>query len=113
MSADKDAMYVRVAKPDITFLPEKEGSKIVIHDLGHDALLPVYGYVTREYLISGIAIAQSYCTRLLLRCPASPGRFSGLVIAEPSHLWGGTTLWRLIKRWIMRNGKLYSQWRGT
>ena len=24
---------------------------------------------------------------------------------EPSHLWGGTTIWRLINRWLMRNGE--------
>ncbi|KAJ5782644.1 hypothetical protein N7457_004418 [Penicillium paradoxum] len=104
MSADENAMHVRVAEPRITFLPETEASKIVTHDLCHNDLLSVYNYVSREYLISGIAITQSYCTRLLLRCPADPARFSGLVIEEPSHLWGGTTIWRLINRWLMRNG---------
>ncbi|CAI7592641.1 unnamed protein product [Penicillium glandicola] len=97
-------MHVRVTEPSVAFLPETETSKIVTHDLHQGDLLPVYDYISQEYLMTGIAVAHSYCTRLLLRCPADPPKFSGLVIAEPSHLWGGTTIWRLINRWLMRNG---------
>jgi hypothetical protein len=93
----------RVTKPIVFFLPETATSKIVTHD-GQDNLLPVYDYVAREYMMSGIARGHSYCTRILLRCPADPERFSGLVVEEPSHLWGGTSMWRLINRWLMRNG---------
>ncbi|CAI7674640.1 unnamed protein product [Penicillium discolor] len=98
------AMHVRVTKPSVSFLPETETSKTVTYDIHHGDLLPVYDYVSQEYMITGIAVANSYCTRLILRCPADPGKFSGLVIMEPSHLWGGTTIWRLINRWLMRNG---------
>ncbi|KAJ5250190.1 hypothetical protein N7489_000600 [Penicillium chrysogenum] len=97
-------MHVRVVKPSVSFLPETETSKPVTYDLHHSDLLPVYDYVSQEYLMKGVAVANSYCTRLLLRCPADPDKFSGLVVAEPSHLWGGTTIWRLISRWLMRNG---------
>jgi hypothetical protein len=99
-------MHVRVVKPSVSFLPETETSKPVTYDLHHSDLLPVYDYVSQEYLMKGVAVANSYCTRLLLRCPADPDKFSGLVVAEPSHLWGGTTIWRLISRWLMRNGGL-------
>ncbi|KAJ5925928.1 signal peptide-containing protein [Penicillium verhagenii] len=93
-----------VEKPTTTLLPETGASKAVILEQYHVDLLPVYGYTTREYLISGEAAGQSFCTRLLLRSPAEPTRFSGLVVEEPSHLWGGTSIWRHINRWIMRNG---------
>ncbi|KAJ5952612.1 uncharacterized protein N7479_011025 [Penicillium vulpinum] len=97
-------MHVRVTAPSVAFLPETETSKAVVHDLHHSDLLPVYGYVSHEYLMTGVAVAHSYCTRLLLRCPADPNKFAGLVIVEPSHLWGGTTMWRIIERWLMRSG---------
>ncbi|KAG0161231.1 hypothetical protein PDIDSM_8765 [Penicillium digitatum] len=101
---EERGMHVRVTKPSVSFLPETETSKIVTYDLHHSDLLPVCDFVSQEYLMTGIAVANSYCTRLLLRRPADPSKFSGLVIAEPSHLWGGTTIWRLINRWLMRNG---------
>ncbi|KAJ5548486.1 hypothetical protein N7513_005720 [Penicillium frequentans] len=93
-----------VWKPTTTFLPEDETSKAVILEPYHVDLLPVYGYTSREYLISGVAAGQSYCTRLLLRTPTDETKFSGLVIEEPSHLWGGTSIWRHTNRWLMRNG---------
>jgi len=96
---------VPVVEPRIQFLYETETSKSVSHEPDQHDLLAVYGYVEREYLISGIAVGETYCTRLLLRCPADAMKFSGLVIEEPAHLWGGTTMWKLINRWIMRNGE--------
>lgn len=107
MSTEEErGVHVRVTKPIVSFLPETETSKTIAYDLQHSDLLPVYDYVSWEYLMAGVAVENSYCTRLLLRFPADPARFSGLVVAEPSHLWGGTTIWRLINRWLMRNGKL-------
>ncbi|KAL6815250.1 hypothetical protein GGI42DRAFT_311161 [Trichoderma sp. SZMC 28013] len=94
----------RVSEPHITPLPEVEDSQPVILEPYHVDLLPEYGYVSREYLISGVAAGESYCTRLLLRCPADSNQFSGLVVEEPSHLWGGTSIWRHINRWLMRKG---------
>ncbi|KAJ5120274.1 uncharacterized protein N7515_009662 [Penicillium bovifimosum] len=98
----------RITEPIVTFLPETKTSKIVTHD-AQDGLLPVYNYVTREYMMGGIARGQWFCTRILLRCPADPQRFSGLVVEEPSHIWGGTSMWSLINRWLMRNGHAWLQ----
>lgn len=95
----------RVHEPQITRLSDAEDSQPVILEPYHVDLLPEYGYVSREYLMSGVAAGESYCTRLLLRCPADSAQFSGLVVEEPSHLWGGTSIWRHINRWLMRNGK--------
>lgn len=96
----------RVSEPQVTHLPEVEDSHPVILEPYHVDLLPEYGYVSREYLISGVAAGESYCTRLLLRCPADSNQFSGLVVEEPSHLWGGTSIWRHINRWLMRKGEI-------
>lgn len=94
-----------VSVPVVAELPETETSRSVLLEPYHVGLLPEYGYVSREYMISGTAAGESYCTRLLLRCPADENDFSGFVVEEPSHLWGGTSIWRHINRWLMRNGK--------
>ncbi|KAK7216202.1 hypothetical protein V2G26_004205 [Clonostachys chloroleuca] len=93
-----------VSVPVVAELPETETSRSVLLEPYHVGLLPEYGYVSREYMISGTAAGESYCTRLLLRCPADENDFSGFVVEEPSHLWGGTSIWRHINRWLMRNG---------
>lgn len=94
-----------IAWPQTTYLPETDQSKAVILEPYHVDLLPEYGYVSREYLIKGIASGEPYCTRLLLRCPGDTTRFSGFVVEEPAHLWGGTSIWRHINRWLMRSGE--------
>jgi hypothetical protein len=95
----------RISAPTVTPLPETDTSRTVIIEPYHVDLLPEYGYVSREYLISGVAVGESYCTRILLRCPADVTKFTGFVVEEPSHLWGGTSIWRHINRWLMRNGQ--------
>ncbi|KAF4437148.1 signal peptide-containing protein [Fusarium austroafricanum] len=98
------AAIIRVSAPKVRRLPETEASKPIIIEPYHVDLLPEYEYVSREYMISGIAAGESYCTRILLRCPADIKNFTGFVVEEPSHLWGGTSIWRHINRWLMRNG---------
>lgn len=38
-------------------------------------------------MISGVAAGEPYTTRILLRCPADPTKFSGVAVEEPSHIW--------------------------
>ncbi|PYI24407.1 hypothetical protein BO86DRAFT_379405 [Aspergillus japonicus CBS 114.51] len=93
-----------IPEPTVTFVPETDPSHpTILLEPYHVDLLPEYDFISQEYLISGTAQGQSYCTRLLLRRPADPARFSGFVVAEPSHLWGGTSIWRHVNRWVMRN----------
>ncbi|PYI36173.1 hypothetical protein BP00DRAFT_387391 [Aspergillus indologenus CBS 114.80] len=93
-----------IPEPTVTFLPETDPSHpTILLEPYHVDLLPEYDFISQEYLISGTAQGHSYCTRLLLRRPADPARFSGFVVAEPSHLWGGTSIWRHVNRWVMRN----------
>ena len=101
---DKQSQTVKVVTPKVKALPETETSQTVCLEPYHVDLLPEYDYVSREYLISGTAAGESYCTRILLRCPRDPAFFTGFVVEEPSHLWGGTSVWRATNRWLMRNG---------
>lgn len=105
MAIQTTPQLLRVHTPSITELPITSTSQPVILEPYHVDLLPSYNYVTREYLISGIAAGSPYCTRLLLRCPAETSRFSGVVVEEPAHIWSGTSIWRATNRWLMRNGK--------
>lgn len=107
MTIEAPLQEVFISKAEVTQLPETKTSKSVILEPYHVDLLPEYSYISEEFLISGIAHGESYCTRLLLRRPAELAKFSGFVVEEPSHLWGGTSIWRHINRWLMRNGEGY------
>lgn len=67
-------------------------------------LLPAYDYVQEEFLVSGHADGGDYTTRLLVRRPAVASSFSGRVLCEVSHIWGGTSVWRAYHRQLMRAG---------
>lgn len=69
--------------------------------------LPDYDYVQEEYLASGTAAGEEFGTRILVRRPAEVRRCSGTVIAEVSHIWGGTSVWRAISRYLMRNNHVW------
>src|SRR5260221_1839108 len=47
-----------------------------------------FGYIMEEYFVSGIAAGQPYKTRVLLRKPPNPNRFSGVLVGEPTHRGG-------------------------
>jgi len=47
-----------------------------------------FPYVTEEYFVSGMAKDAPYTTRLIVRRPADPGTFSGVVVAEAMHAGG-------------------------
>lgn len=104
MTVEKITAVVRVSTPTVVPLPVTDDSQSVILEPYHVDLLPEYGYASMEYLISGEAYGEPYCTRLLLRCPDDASRFTGFVVMEPSHLCGGTSIWRHTSRWLMRNG---------
>lgn len=69
--------------------------------------LPEYDYVQEEYFASGTAAGEDFGTRILVRRPADVQRCSGTVIAEVSHIWGGTSVWRAIHRYLMRNNHVW------
>ena len=86
--------------------------------------LSEYGYIEEEYLVSGLANVYAwegskdrpfvrsrncpYCTRILVRKPADPKKFSGHVMVETMH--GGQKIdnphvgWGSAYRYILENG---------
>jgi len=93
----------------------------------HDAEpidLGQYGYTEQEYLVSGRANVYSwpdlktltvdtsgpYTTRILIRRPLDPARFSGNVRIEPFNPTAGHDLdaeWEIVHDGFMRNGDAY------
>src|SRR5215469_2893627 len=51
-----------------------------------------FNYVTDEYFASGVADGSPYQTRIVVRRPANPAKFSGLVVAEPMHFSGAALI---------------------
>jgi hypothetical protein len=47
-----------------------------------------YGYEVKEYFVSGTAAGKPYTTRILVRTPKDPKRFSGVVVSESIHASG-------------------------
>jgi len=85
------------------------------------ALKP-FGYVEEEYFLSGTAAAYEhgpqgpkartgplpYTTRILIRRPADPARFSGVVHFEPVHpTQGYNGHWLVLARYLMSRGDVY------
>jgi hypothetical protein len=80
------------------------------------------GYVEKEYLVSGRANVYDYAgkgalkvhaagapytTRILVRCPANPRKFSGNVIVEllnPSDKFDADLVWELTRNYLIENG---------
>lgn len=88
-------------------------------DVGRGVDLAAHGYLEQEYLVSGEAprwtwdtelrpVAldpQPFTTRVLVRRPADPERFSGAVQLEPHHPDEDRALsWAMIAPWIVRSG---------
>ncbi|HEY6444239.1 MAG TPA: alpha/beta hydrolase domain-containing protein [Candidatus Acidoferrales bacterium] len=80
------------------------------------------GYIEKEYFVSGranvygyagkgalkvLAADAPYATRILLRYPADPGKFSGNVIVEllnPSDKYDEDLVWELTRNYSIENG---------
>jgi hypothetical protein len=85
--------------------------------------LSAFGYVEEEFLVSGKANVYDYdangavavktpgvdyTTRILVRRPADPGRFSGNVQVETSHpQYGIDFIWPRIADYVFANGDAY------
>ena len=68
--------------------------------------LTARGYVQEEWLISGRASGKPYTTRMLVRRPANPAKFSGIVIAESIRSTAIRTMWSL-QDYLVRSGDAY------
>lgn len=63
-----------------------------------------FAYVTQEYFVSGVADGTPYTTRIVVRRPADPRRFSGLVLAEPMHSSGFALVCQYAQLGIAKSG---------
>ena len=85
------------------------------------ALKP-FGYVEEEYFLTGSAAAYEhtasgpkprtsklpYTTRIVIRRPADPAKFSGVVHYEPTHpTQGYNGQWLVLDRYLMSRGDVY------
>src|SRR5262249_46391766 len=69
-------------------------------DLAH------FGYVTKEYFVSGMANGQPYKTRIVIRRPSDDRKFSGLVLAESMHPSGNPWMFHFTHRYSMTEGHI-------
>src|SRR5215475_4235482 len=67
-------------------------------DLAH------FGYVTKEYFVSGTSGGQPYKTRIVIRRPSDNGKFSGLILAESMHPSGNPWVFHFTHVYSMTNG---------
>ena len=92
---------VASATPEITG-PGKFYETLMELKTGDD--LAHFGYVTKEYFVSGTANGQAYKTRIVIRKPADNAKFSGLVLAESMHPSGNPWMFHFTHRYSMTEG---------
>jgi len=63
-------------------------------------------YASTEYFVSGTASGKPYTTRILVRRPEDPSRFSGIVVAEPMHASGNSWMFYFTRIYMMRRGHI-------
>jgi hypothetical protein len=63
-----------------------------------------YGYGVKEYFVSGTANGQPYNTRIVVRMPAKPAAFSGLVLVESMHASGSAHMFEFTSIYTMSSG---------
>ena len=64
------------------------------------------GYVVTEYFVSGTAAGEPYTTRILVRRPEDPSRFSGIIVAEPMHASGNSWMFFFTRTYVMSRGHI-------
>jgi hypothetical protein len=69
-------------------------------DLAH------FKYEAKEYFVSGTANGKPYSTRIVVRKPASNGKFSGLTIVEAMHPSGAAHMFEFTSDYTMSSGHM-------
>src|SRR5262245_33891697 len=77
-----------------------------LHPLPPDDDITHFKYTTKEYFVSGIAQGQPYTTRLVVRRPVDPKKFSGIVVAEPMHPTGNDWMFYFMHTYLMAQGHI-------
>ena len=63
-----------------------------------------FGYVTKEYFVSGSSNGQPYKTRIVIRKPSDIGKFNGLILGESMHPSGNPWMFHFTHVYSMTNG---------
>jgi len=92
---------IATASPEVTG-PGKFFETLMELKPGDD--LAHFGYVTKEYFVSGTANGEPYKTRIVIRRPADNSRFSGLVLAESMHPSGNPWMFHFTHTYSMTEG---------
>jgi hypothetical protein len=66
-----------------------------------------FPYLTEEYFVTGRANDAPYTTRILVRRPADPARFSGTVVAEALHAGGRSLIFEWSRVSILTRRHLF------
>ncbi|HYX65184.1 MAG TPA: alpha/beta hydrolase domain-containing protein [Burkholderiales bacterium] len=66
-----------------------------------------FGYATDEYFVSGTANGQPYKTRILVRHPLPPERFSGIVVTESMHSNGFAVTFEPARKYFFMRGHVH------
>jgi|KBSMisStandDraft_5_1062788.scaffolds.fasta_scaffold15115_5 hypothetical protein len=94
---------IAAASPEVTG-PGKFFETLMELKPGDD--LAHFGYVTKEYFVSGTANGEPYKTRIVIRRPADNSRFSGLVLAESMHPSGNPWMFHFTHTYSMTEGHI-------
>jgi hypothetical protein len=94
---------IATASPEVTG-PGKFFETLMELKPGDD--LAHFGYVTKEYFVSGTANGEPYRTRIVIRRPADNSRFSGLVLAESMHPSGNPWMFHFTHTYSMTEGHI-------
>src|SRR6185436_18410405 len=94
---------IATASPEVTG-PGKFFETLMELKPGDD--LAHFGYVTKEYFVSGTANGQPYKTRIVIRKPSDDRKFSGLVLAESMHPSGNAWMFHFTHRYSMTEGHI-------
>jgi alpha/beta hydrolase family protein len=62
------------------------------------------GYDAKEYFVSGTANGMPYTTRIVVRAPSDPRKFSGIVTAEAMHPSGYSWMFAFNRAYVMGEG---------
>jgi hypothetical protein len=106
-AANLPANPVAVTLPSIT--PEVSGPGAMFESLmalkpGDD--MAHFKYDAQEFFVSGTANGEPYKTRIVIRKPSDPRRFSGLVLAESMHPSGNAWMFHFTHRYSMDAGHI-------
>lgn len=66
-----------------------------------------FDYVTEEYFVSGTAAGAPFATRVIVRRPREPRRFSGTVVAEAMHAGGRSLVFEWSRQSILTRNHLF------